>query len=304
MKNVQHGSLFSQLLSLFNRNDFARHVRDLETEYGSKGFSCWDQFVSMLFCHLAQAKSLREITQGLKSSQGRLSHLGMKEAPKRSTLSYANQHRTWELYERLFYDLLQVCKEIAPRKNKKFRFKNKLMSIDASIIELCIEMFDWAKYRKAKGAAKLHLVLDHDGYLPVFADLTEGKVADINIANKLNFAPGTIVVMDRGYIDYSLFERWTNEGVYFVTRTKKNTQYFFKPGQKERPLKGNIRLDKIVTLNSLNCACDRKCKKELRVVRVWVEEKQQELEFITNNLTLAASTIATISAWLPAWLWF
>ena len=115
MKNVQYGSLFSQLLSLFDRNDFSRHVHDLEAEYGSKGFSCWDQFVSMMFCHLAQAKSLREITQGLKSSQGRLSHLGMSEAPRRSTLSYANKHRTWELYERLFYDLLQVCKQAAPR---------------------------------------------------------------------------------------------------------------------------------------------------------------------------------------------
>lgn len=294
MKNVQYGSLFSQLLSLFNRNQFSQHVRDLEAEYGSKGFSCWDQFVSMLFCHLAQAKSLREISQGLKSCTGRLSHLGMKEAPKRSTLSYANKHRTWELYERLFYDLLQTCKEIAPRKKRSFRFKNKLLSIDASTIELCIEMFDWAKYRKAKGAAKLHLVLDHDGYLPVFADLTAGNVADVNIANKLQFAPGTIVVMDRGYIDYTLFERWTNEGVFFVTRTKKNTDYYFEPRQKERPLKGNVRLDKLVTLNSFNCACDRKCKKVLRVIRVWVEEKQQELEFITNNLTLAASTIAAI----------
>lgn len=292
MKNVQYGSLFSQLLSLFNRNAFSRHVRDLEAEYGSKGFSCWDQFVSMLFCHLAQAKSLREITQGLQSSQGKLSHLGMTQAPKRSTLSYANAHRTWELYERLFYDLLQTCKSVAPK--KKFRFKNKLMSIDSSVIELCIEMFDWAKYRKAKGAAKLHLVLDHDGYLPVFADLTQGREADINIANKLRFAPGTIVVMDRGYIDYSLFERWTDEGVFFVTRTKSNTQYFFEPGQNERPLKGNVRLDKRVTLNSLNCACDRKCTKVLRVVRVWIEEKQQMLELITNNLTLAASTIAAI----------
>lgn len=292
MKNVQYGSLFSQLLSLFNRNDFSRHVKDLEAEYGSKGFSCWDQFVSMLFCHLAQAKSLREITMGLKSSAGRLSHLGMSTAPKRSTLSYANAHRTWELYERLFYDILQTCKAVAPK--KRFRFKNKLMSIDSSIIELCIEMFDWAKYRTAKGAAKLHLVLDHDGYLPVFADLTEGKEADINIANTLRFAPGTIVVMDRGYMDYSLFERWTQEGVFFVTRTKKNTDYYWMPGQKERPLKGNVRLDKLVTLNAFHCSCDRKCKSVLRVVRVWVEEKQEELEFITNNLTLAASTIAAI----------
>ncbi|WP_372808974.1 IS4 family transposase [Pontiella sp.] len=292
MKNVQYGSLFSQLLSLFNRNDFSRHVRDLDAEYRSKGFSCWDQFVSMLFCHLAQAKSLREITMGLKSSAGRLSHLGMSASPKRSTLSYANAHRTWELYERLFYDLLQTCKAVAPK--HKFRFKNKLMSIDSSVIELCIEMFDWAKYRKAKGAAKLHLVLDHDGYLPVFADLTEGKQADVNIANKLQFAPGTIVVMDRGYIDYSLFERWTEQGVFFVTRTKKNTDYYWLPRQKKRPPKGLVRFDKLVTLNAFNCACDRKCKSVLRVVRVWVEEKQEEMEFITNNLTLAASTIAAI----------
>lgn len=292
MKNVRKGSLFCQLLSLFNRNDFSRHVSDLEAEYQSKGFSCWDQFVAMLFCQLAQAKSLREITQGLQCCEGRLQHLGVKQAPKRSTLSYANAHRTWELYERLFYDLLRTCKGVAP--NKNFRFKNRLMSIDASIIDLCISMFDWAKYRKTKGAVKLHLVLDHDGYLPVFADLTEGKDADLNVANKLQFPPGTIVAMDRGYIDYELFERWTDEGVFFVTRTKKNTQYFYKPGQKERPLKGNIRLDKLVTLNSLNCAYDRKCKKVLRVIRVWVEEKQQEIELITNNLKLAASTIAAI----------
>jgi hypothetical protein len=292
MKNVRKGSLFSQLLSLFNRNDFSRHVHDLEAEYQSKGFSCWDQFVAMLFCQLAQAKSLREITQGLQCCEGKLQHLGVKQAPKRSTLSYANAHRTWELYERLFYDLLRTCKGVAP--NKNFRFKNKLMSMDASIIDLCISMFDWAKYRKTKGAVKLHLVLDHDGYLPVFADLTEGKEADLNVANKLQFPPGAIVAMDRGYIDYKLFERWTDEGVFFVTRTKKNTQYFYKPGQKERPLKGNIRLDKLVTLNSLNCACDRKCKKVLRVIRVWVEEKQQEIELITNNLKLAASTIAAI----------
>lgn len=292
MKNVRNGSLFSQLLSLFNRNDFSRHVSDLEAEYQSKGFSCWDQFVAMLFCQLAQAKSLREITQGLQCCEGRLQHLGVKAAPKRSTLSYANAHRTWELYERLFYDLLRTCKGVAP--DKKFRFKNKLMSIDASIIDLCISMFDWAKYRKTKGAVKLHLVLDHDGYLPVFADLTEGKEADVNIANKLQFPPGTIVAMDRGYIDYALFERWTNEGVYFVTRTKKNTEYYWEPGQEERQLKGNIRLDKLVTLNSFNCACDRKCKSVLRVIRVWVEEKQQEIELITNNLKLAASTIAAI----------
>ncbi len=292
MKNVRYGSVFSQLLSLFNRHDFARHVRDLEAEYQSKGFSCWDQFVAMLFCQMAQAKSLREITQGLQCCEGRLSHLGVNTAPKRSTLSYANAHRSWELYERLFHDLLQTCKGVAPK--KKFRFKNKLMSMDASIIDLCIEMFDWAKYRKAKGAVKLHLVLDHDGYLPVFADLTEGREHELNIANQLRFPPGTIVAMDRGYIDYALFERWTNEGVFFVTRTKKNTDFCREPRQKPRPVRGNIVKDELIRMNPFNLACDRKCKSTLRRVVVWVEEKQQELELITNNLALAATTIAAI----------
>ena len=292
MRNVRYGSLFSQLLSLFNRNDFARHVRDLNAEYRSKGFSCWDQFVSMLFCQMAQAKSLREITQGLQSCEGRLSHLGMNAAPKRSTLSYANAHRPWELYERLFYDLLQTCQASAPR--HKFRFKNKLVSMDASVIDLCMEMFDWAKYRTAKGAIKLHMVLDHDGYLPIFADLTEGRVHELNIANKLKFPSGTIVVMDRGYIDYTLFERWTKEGVFFVTRTKKNMDCCFEPGQADRPLRGNILEDKIIRLNAFNSPCDRKCKMPLRRIKIWVEEKQAVMTLITNNFKLAASTIAAI----------
>jgi hypothetical protein len=292
MRDIRRGSLFCQLLSLFNRHDFVRHVRDLEAEYQSKGFSCWDQFVAMLFCQLAQAKSLREITQGLQCCEGRLQHLGVKNAPKRSTLAYANAHRTWELYERLFYDLLKTCKGVAP--GKKFRFKNKLMSMDASIIDLCISMFDWAKYRKAKGAVKLHLVLDHDGYLPVFADLTDGKEHELNIANKVQFPPGAIVAMDRGYIDYTLFERWTNEGVFFVTRAKKNMDCCWEPRQPERFLRGNIREDKLIRMNAFNCECDRKCKVTLRRIKVWVEEKQELIVLLTNNLKLAATTIAAI----------
>src|SRR5579863_1811435 len=112
------GSLFSQILSLFQRSDFARHVRDLKTEFRAKGFSSWDQFVAMMFCQLGQARSLREVTEGLKSCEGRLKHLGLASHPKRSTLSYANAHRPWQLFERLFYDLLAKCREFSP--GKKF----------------------------------------------------------------------------------------------------------------------------------------------------------------------------------------
>jgi len=139
------GSLFSQVLSVFQRSNFARHVRDLKAEYRAKGFSSWDQFVSMLFCQLAQARSLREITDGLKCCEGKLKHLGLEQEPKRSTLSYANAHRPWELYQRLFYDLLADCQLLSPK--KKFRFKNKLLTMDSTLIELCASMFDWAHWR-------------------------------------------------------------------------------------------------------------------------------------------------------------
>ena len=167
------GSLFSQILALFQRSDFARHVRATRAEHRAKGFSSWDQFVAMLFCQLAQARSLREIADGLQSCEGRLKHLGLAGGPKRSTLSYANAHRPWELFERLFYDLLTQCQTVSPR--KKFRFKNRLLSLDSTTVELCADMFDWAHWRQTKGAVKLHLLLDHEGYLPVFGVVTDGQ---------------------------------------------------------------------------------------------------------------------------------
>ena len=148
------GSLFSQILSLFQRSDFARHVRDLKSEFRAKGFSSWDQFVAMLFCQLGQTRSLREITDGLLSCEGKLKHLGLRgHAPRRSTLSYANRHRPWQLYQRLFYDLLEQCQAISPK--KKFRFRNRLLTLDSSMIELCASMYDWAHFTRTKGAIKM-----------------------------------------------------------------------------------------------------------------------------------------------------
>lgn len=189
---VGHASLFSQVLSLVDRGHFARSVKELNAERCAKGFTCWGQLVAMLFCQLAQAKSLREIEQGLRSCEGKLRHLGVEEHPRRSTLAYANEHRAWELYRCVFYSLLERCMAIAP--GKRFRFKNKLLSLDSTIIELCATMFDWAKFRQAKGALKVHLLLDHDGYLPVFAHISEGRENDVRTLQRLHFGRGTIVV--------------------------------------------------------------------------------------------------------------
>jgi hypothetical protein len=154
----------------------------------AKGFTCWEQFVAMMFCQLAQAKSLREIGSGLRSCEGKLRHLGMSEAPKRSTLAYANEHRSWTLFEKVFYHLLVTAQASAP--GKKLKFKHTLYSMDSTIIDLCAEVFDWAKSRTAKGAEKLHLMLDHDGCLPSYALLTEGRVADVTIAQQLDMPQG------------------------------------------------------------------------------------------------------------------
>ena len=160
-------SSFSQLLTVFSRADFERLVREHRAERGAKGFDCWTQFVAMLFCQLGRAHSLREICGGLASVEGKLNHLGVGEAPARSTLSYANAHRPWELFEAVFGQLLRRCQGAAG--SRPFRFKNKLYSLDASVIDLCLAMYDWAKFRRTKGAVKLHLLLDHDGCLPCYA---------------------------------------------------------------------------------------------------------------------------------------
>ena len=182
----QFSSIFGQILHVFSKREFYEAVRETKSEKGAKGFTSWGQFVAMFFCQLGQARSLREISGGLASCLGKLKHLGIEDTPSRSTLSYANEKRPWQLYQKVFYQLLAKCQAIAP--GKKFRFKNKLFSLDASLIELCVSLFDWATYRRTKGAVKLHLLLDHDGYLPVFARITEGSVHEINIA-KRSFLP-------------------------------------------------------------------------------------------------------------------
>ncbi len=192
-------SIFSQILQLIPRLEFESAVRRHEAERHARGFSCWGQFIAMLFCQLGHAKSLREICGGLAASEGKLRHLGLPTAPARSTLAYANEHRPWQLQQTIFEQLLTKCQGLAAsqpgtRKKSKFRFKNPLLSLDATVIDLCATMFDWAKFRLTKGAVKLHLLLDHDGYLPSFAVISEGKKHEVRVARQMQFAPGAILV--------------------------------------------------------------------------------------------------------------
>jgi hypothetical protein len=283
-------SVFGQMLNIISRREFYKAVVETGAENKAKGFTCWQQFVAMLFCQLGQAHSLREITGGLATCLGKLKHLGVESAPNRSTLSYANEHRPWQLYERVFYGLLDRCRGLT-QGEKKFRFKNKLFSLDATVIELCASLFEWAKFRQTKGAVKLHLLLDHDGYLPVFAHITEGKVHEVNIAREVFLPRGSIVVIDRGYVDYELFGRWTEQGVYFVTRQKDNADYRVIE-QRPLPYGRNILKDEVIELRGFYS--QQKCAYRLRRIEVWDEENGQVIVIVTNHLSFGSTTIASI----------
>ena len=286
----QFSSIFGQILQVFPKSEFYRAVKETQSEKGAKGFTSWGQFVAMLFCQLGQARSLREICGGLASCLGKLKHLGIDAAPSRSTLSYANEKRPWQLYEKVFYQLLDKCRAIAPTR-RRFRFKNKLFSLDASVIDLCASLFDWATFRQTKGAVKLHLLLDHDGYLPVFAHITEGSVHEVTIAQGLSFPRGSIVACDRGYTDYALFARWNTEGVFFVTRQKHNADYTVVE-ERMAPQNRNILEDQIIMVNGY--LSKKKYPYRLRRIEVWDEEKKERIILLTNHLTFGSTTIAAI----------
>ncbi len=290
---VQVASLFNQLLQHFPRTEFAALVKKHDAERAAKGFTCWTQFVSMLFCQLGRADSLREICNGLGCCLGRLVHVGIKHAPRRSTLSYANEHRPAALFEELFWTALARFREqqVLGGRRHKFRFNNKLLSLDSTTISLCLSLFPWATFRRAKGGVKAHVLLDHDDYLPAYVLVTEAKRSDVKLADSFRLNPGSIVAIDRGYIDYALFARWSMAGVFFVTRLKENAA-FEVVEECQIPTNRNIRADQLIRLTGARAQADY--PELLRRIVVWDAEHEREIVLLTNLLEFGPTTIAAI----------
>ena len=282
-------SIFGQILKFFPRTIFDAAVRQHQAEKHAKGMRCWTQFIALLFCHLGGARSLREIIGGLAASEGKLRHLGVERAPVRSTLAYANEHRPWQLYRTVFEQLLAVCQSEARQKQRKFRFRHPLLTLDSTVIPVCLEMFEWARYVRTKGAVKLHTVLDNRTVLPQYAVVTDGKTADVKVARGLKFEPGAIVVMDRGYEDHDWWRKLTSDGVFFVSRLKDNTSYVIVE-ERDKPADPILRDEEIVLARE----AEAEYPMRLRRIEVWLEDKQETIVFVTNHLRLAASTIAAI----------
>lgn len=292
---ISGGSLFQQILGEIPRSEFDGIVRRQGAERYAKGFSCWHQLVSMLFCHMAAADSLREICNGLACGLGRLRHLGLDQSPSRSTLSYANAHRPASVYEELFWTCLDRFRKGGKlgcdTKTRRFRFKSPLLSLDSTTITLCAEVFPWARFRREKGGVKLHVLLNHSDYMPQFVVITEAYRNDCPIARQMPIKAGSIVVVDRAYVDFDLLARWQREHVRFVVRCKRNVNWI--EGE-QRAVHAPVTKDVSVSrLSELTMPRSEWYPGNLRLVSVQTEDGTL-LELLTNVHDLAARTIGEI----------
>ena len=282
-------TLFAQIIGKIEKNVFNKLVKEKQTDKYNKGFNSWTHLVSMLFCQFAKSQSVRDISNGLRSATGNLNHMGVEHAPSKSNLSYQNKKRDWTLFRDYYYRLYEHLGQQAKFKQVKFRIKSKIFLLDSSTISLCLSLFDWAKYKTAKGAIKLHTLLDYDGNLPVYVNITNGKTADNKGASDVPLIKRSVIVADRFYNDFNLLSIWDSNEVFFVVRHKENLQYTVL---KELDLPDNrhqhILKDEIIELKNT------KYPKKLRRVAVWNEEKQFVVELITNQMTWTANTIAEL----------
>ena len=287
-------SIFSQLLKLFPRLEFQQAVQQHDAEYHARGFSSWSQFIAMLFLHLARAQSLREICGGLACSEGKLQHLGLERAPARSSLSYANRQRPWQLFQTLFGLLQGKCHaELAGDERlaggrKRFRLRHRLLSIDSSLLFLCEEVFDWAEYHRGKGALKLHLLLDHEAFLPRLAVVGGANEPDVKVARRWSYPRGTVLLADRGYVDYRWYDRLCDDGVWFVIPLRRHASFEVLRERAVKPGSGVLR-DCVIRLG----AQQRRMRHELRLVEI-EREGREPLRLLTNHLRWAASTVGRL----------
>jgi len=283
-------TLYNQILQLIPRHQFETRVRHYHADRYVKYFTCWQQFLTLLFAQIRSKDSLRDIETSLKAQSSRWYHIGFKDI-KRSTLSDANNRRDYRVYEDFFYKLLERCKSITPK--HRFRFKNPLYSLDATVIDLCLNLFPWAKFRKKKGALKLHYLYNHSGSIPSFLVVTDAKKHEVKVAKEttLPLVPDSILSVDRGYIDYKWLYSLTKSKVYFVTRAKKNIQYEII-GQHEVTTKKGVLFDHTVRLTGYYQK--RFYPEPLRLIGFYDKETKKELVFLTNQFSLAAYTITQI----------
>ena len=285
---AHHNTVFSQLLKLIPRHEFETLAKQHHSGRSFRTASRWSQFVTMAMAQLAGRNSLRDIVENVSAQAHRLYHLGSAKLT-RSNLSRINEDKPYALYEALFEKILSRCQGMTP--DHDFRFNNPLYSLDASTIDLCLSAFPWADFRTTKGAIKLHVGLNHAGYLPEFVTITDGKTSDIEAGRALDFPKGSMVAIDRGYNDYAWYNQLTEKGIFFVTRLKSNAKTRVVSRRMVLSGKG---LTSDQTIEFTGALTVKKCPIQLRRIGYRDPETGKHYIFLTNNFKLAAKTIADI----------
>ena len=280
-------TLFHSMLNFIPRHQFSALENQHGTGRKSRKFSRWNQFVHLMFMQLTGRKSLRDGIQSMNSRLKNLYHIGARPV-SRSTFADANNIRPASFYEALFERVYQRCRLISPK--HKFKFKNKLYSLDASTIDLSIGAFPWASFRRTKSAVRIHTLLDHSGYLPAFVSITDGKTHETKVLKSLNLPKGSIVVEDRAYTDYQWFNNLQQNGIFFVTRQKTNAVYRVTERRQVNKSQG-LSSDQTIILTGTKGLL---CPQPLRRIGYRDPETKIHYVFLTNNFKLSAKTIADI----------
>jgi len=287
----QGQTIFSQIMSYIPKNSFDSCVKKYRGNYKVQSFTCWEQFLAMSFAQLTYRESLRDIETCLRAMQNKLYHIGIRSKISRSTLAAANQNRDWRIYADFAYILIDQAKELY-RDDKFFKeLDETVYALDSTTIDLCLSLFPWAKFRKTKGAIKIHTLLDLQNNIPSFISITDGSVHDVNILDDLITEIGAFYVLDKGYIDFERLYNLNNNSAYFVTRAKSNFQFKrIYSHQVDKSL--GLICDQSILLKGFYPSKDY--PEKLRRIKYFDFQNNRRLVFLTNNFHLPAITIANL----------
>jgi transposase len=287
----QGRTVFSQLIAFLPDREFRRCIGRYDGDAGLRDFSCWDQYLTMAFAQLTYRESLRDIEACLRALGAKLYHMGFQGKVARSTLADANESRDWRIFADFAQVLIRIARPLCATDPIGMDLDHSLYALDSTTIDLCLSLFPWAKFRKHKAAVKMHTLLDLHGNIPTFISITNGKVHDVNVLDEIVPEAGAFYVMDRGYVDFGRLYVFTLSAAFFVVRTKSNVllqRQYSHPVDKTT----GVRSDHIVILTAIGSA--KAYPEQLRRVSFFDVKTRKRFQFLTNNFTLPALTIALI----------
>lgn len=286
-------TLFAQAIGKLPKEKIRKIIRESGTDKHCKCYDTWSHFVSMMFSQFSNCDSVRDISNGLNSANGNLNHLGIARAPSKSTIAYQNAHRNSKVFRDIYYATFQHFGQQGLWQRRKFRFKAPIKLLDSSMVSLTLSLYDWAHYTTTKGAIKMHTLLDYDTLLPEFVTISTGKCTDDKASFDIPIAPHSVVVADRGYCNFKLLNDWDSKHVLFVVRHKDNLLYeSIRELDLPQHAAQNVLIDEIIELKGAKTSL--KYPKRLRRIAIWNEEHEFTLQLLTNNMQLAASTVAEL----------